>query len=164
MAATKTSQLRTAPDGEAIALVSPLATLEPLAHDHGWVRVRVEGWLPDSAAVPASGGGALSAADLRANPDAARGRTVRWDVEVLAMAAADPLRKGLNPDEPYLLVRGPGRETALSYLAIPPRLLATARAIASAAPTSATMVATVRVGRSEPAGVPILDAQVLARR
>jgi hypothetical protein len=125
--------------------------------------VRVDGWIPDTAVSPAGDRG-LSAADLRSDPDAAHGKTVRWDVQVLAMATADPLRKGLNADEPYLLVRGPGSETALAYVAIPPRLMPTARTIASEAPVQASLVATVRVGKSEPAGVPILDAQVLARR
>jgi hypothetical protein len=157
--------LRDAPDGQPFATLSPRMTLEPVAHDKGWVRVRTEGWVKETDVAPVdSTHSVLTAADLRADPEGSRGKHVRWDVEVLAMATADPLRKGLNPDEPYLLVRGPGSESALLYVAIPPRMLADARSLASLAPVAVTIAATVRVGRSEPVGIPILDAQSLARR
>lgn len=165
VAPSGTIALRDAPDGQALATLSPQSTLVPLAHDRGWVRVRAEGWVKEGEVSPTDPGRAtLSAADLRADPDGARGKVVRWDVEVLAMQTADPLRKGLNPDEPYLLARGPGNESALLYVAVPATLLATARTVASVAPTPVTLVATVRSGRSEPVGVPILDAQSLVRR
>jgi hypothetical protein len=155
-----------APDGQPFATLSPHVVLEPVARDRGWVRVRAEGWVRESEVAPVdSDRVVLSAADLRADPDGARGKHVRWDVEVLAMATADdPLRKGLNPDEPYLLVRGPGTESALLYVAIPPSLVTAACALASLAPVPIALAATVRVGRSEPVGVPILDAQSLTRR
>jgi hypothetical protein len=157
--------LRDAPDGQSLAALSPHVVLEAVARDRGWVRVRAEGWVKESDVAPVdSTRTVLSAADLRTDPDGARGKHVRWDVEVLAMATADPLRKGLNPDEPYLLARGPGVESALLYVAIPPAMLTAARALASQAPVPVTLAATVRVGRSEPVGVPILDAQSLARR
>lgn len=157
--------LRDAPDGQSLATLSPQSTLVPLAHDRGWVRVRAEGWVKETEVSPTDPARVtLSAADLRADPDGARGKVVRWDVEVLAMETADPLRKGLNPDEPYLLARGPGSESALLYVAVPPALLAAARTVASVAPTPVTLVATVRTGRSEPVGVPVLDAQSLVRR
>jgi hypothetical protein len=157
--------LRDAPDGQPFATLSPHVVLTPVARDRGWVRVRAEGWVKDGEVAPVdSDRVVLSAADLRADPDGARGKHVRWDVEVLAMATADPLRKGLNPDEPYLLVRGPGSESALLYVAIPPSLVTAARALASLAPVPIALAATVRLGRSEPVGVPILDAQSLTRR
>jgi hypothetical protein len=157
--------LRDAPDGQIVGTIGPQFSLVPLAHDRGWVRVRAEGWVKESDVATADPTHAtVSAADLRADPDGARGKTVRWDVEVLALETADPLRKGLNPDEPYLLARGPGSESALLYVAVPPGLLATARIVASRAPSPVSLVATVRSGRSEPVGVPILDAQSLVRR
>jgi hypothetical protein len=157
--------LRDVPDGRPTATLTPQSTLVPLAHDRGWVRVRAEGWVKESEVSPVDPARVeISAADLRADPDGARGKVVHWDVEVLAMQTADPLRKGLAADEPYLLVRGPGAESALLYVAVPPSLLATARTMASVAPVAVTLVATVRAGRSEPVGVPILDAQSLARR
>jgi hypothetical protein len=165
LAPTGTISLRSAPDGQAIASVGPQSPLMPVAHDRGWVRVRTEGWVRETeVAATDPSQVTISAADLRADPDGVRGKTVRWDIEVLAFATADPLRKGLNPDEPYLLARGPGSESALLYVAVPPSLLALARTVASRAPVSVSIVATVRSGRSEPVGVPILDAQSLVKR
>jgi hypothetical protein len=135
-----------------------------VARDRGWVRVRVDGWVKDDGLAPSTATvGALSAADLRADPQTARGAVVRWDVQVLALAHADVLHRDLTLDEPYLLVRGPGTENALLYVAIPPALLPAATALIAVAPVTATIVATVRNGKSAPLGVPILDAQSLAR-
>ena len=60
----------------------------------------------------------LSAADLRADPAAYHGKIVRWDVQVISVQRADPLRRGMTPDEPYLLARGPLPETGFLYVAI----------------------------------------------
>lgn len=136
-----------------------------IARDRGWVRVRMEGWVrEDSVQVSNGSSGSLSAADLRTDPQGAKGKTVRWDVQILALETADFLHKDLSPDEPYLLARGPGSESTLLYVAVPPAMLASAKTLAAAAPVSATLVATVRVGRGEPVGVPVLDAQSIARR
>ena len=135
----------------------------PLGRERGWVRVRVEGWVKAEDMVPADSSlrAALSAADLRADPEGTRGRLVRWTVQVIKLQRADPLRKGLALDEPYLLARGPGDENALLYLAVPPSLLELAKSLA---PLDEVLVtARVRNGRSEPVGVPILDLQTLVR-
>jgi SH3-like domain-containing protein len=159
-----TATLRSGPDGRTIGSVSPTAVLTPTARERGWIRVRVEGWIRESEVLPADTAlrAALSAADLRADPDGTRGKIVRWEVEMLAFQIADPLRKGLVPDEPYLLARGPGEENALLYLALPPSLVAIAKSLPALAPI--TVTARVRTGRSEPVGVPILDIQTLVRR
>jgi hypothetical protein len=157
--------LREAPEGHALATLGPLAPVTAVARDRGWVRVRIEGWVrEDSVQVSNGSTGSLSAADLRVDPQGAKGKTVKWDVQVLALETADFLHKDLSPDEPYLLARGPGSENTLLYVAVPPSMLASAKTLAAAAPVSATLVATVRVGRSEPVGVPVLDAQSIARR
>jgi len=157
--------LREAPEGHALATLGPGTPLTAIARDRGWVRVRVEGWVrEDSVQISNGSTGSLSAADLRVNPQGAKGKTVRWDVQVLALETADFLHRDLSPDEPYLLARGPGSENTLLYVAVPPSMLATAKTLAAAAPVSATLVATVRIGRSEPVGVPVLDAQSIARR
>jgi hypothetical protein len=83
-------------------------------------------------------------------------------VEFLALQSADQLRRDMVPDEPYILARGPGAENALLYLAVPPSLLDAAHALPPLAPLIIT--ARVRVGRSDPTGVPILDLVTLARR
>jgi hypothetical protein len=164
--APKGSTLRAAPDARALAVLQSGATMTPLARERGWVRVRIEGWVPEREVVPADSAlrTPLSAADLRADPAATRGKVVRWDVEVLSLQTADPLRRDFAQDEPYLLVRGPGSENAIVYLAVPPSLLATAKALASHTTPHALVTARVRNGKSEPLGVPILDLLSLARQ
>lgn len=160
----RATALADAPDGRTAATLQPGARVTPLAHDRGWVRVRVEGWVRDRDLVPGdtSMRAALSAADLRADPEGTRGKTVRWDVQVIALQHADPLRRDMAPDEPYLLARGPGSENALLYLAVPPSLLSVAQQLPSL--TDVVITARVRNGKSDPVGVPILDLLSLARR
>ncbi|MDQ2932050.1 MAG: hypothetical protein M3Y05_14715, partial [Gemmatimonadota bacterium] len=149
--------LRAAPDGIPSGTADSAARVRIVARDHGWARVQTEGWVRESELIPvdSSSVSAVSAADLRSDPDHYKGSTVRWVVQAIAVQAADPLRKGLAPDEPYLLARGPGSESSLLYLALPSTLVASARALP---PLSYIMVlARVRAGRSDPSGVPILD-------
>ena len=157
--------LRSAPGGRTLAsLPEGEATLLPLARDGGWVKVRIEGWVPESDVMPADTAlrSTLTAADLRADPEGTRGRMVRWDVEFLALRTADALRRDLAEGERFMLVRGPGAETSLLYVAVPPSLVRDAEALPELA--RLTIVARVRTGRSSPSGVPVLDLQTLARR
>jgi hypothetical protein len=149
--------LRSAPDARAIATIAPGATLVPLARERGWVRVRIEGWVPERDVAPADTmvRTGVSAADLRADPVGSRGKVLRWSVQILATQKADGLRRDLAPDETYLLARGPDHENALLYLVVPPSLIATAKAIPEL--SQAMITARVRTGRSELVGVPILD-------
>lgn len=157
-----TLPIRTAPDGRAVATLLPRGRAEIVARDRDWVRVRVEGWVRERDLIPVdSGVQMLSAADLRADPEGTRGQTVRWQVQLLAFQTADRLRRDMAPDEPYLLARGPGRENALLYLALPPSLVQTARAIPAL--SQIVVTARVRTGRSDPVGVPILDVQSIVR-
>jgi hypothetical protein len=157
-------ELRTAPTGRALAQVQPGAVLAPLARERGWVRVRFEGWVQEKDLAPAGAdlGSPVAAADLRAQGAEARGRVVRWTVQVLALQTADPLRRDLAPDETYLLARGPEQEQALLYLVIPPSLLESARSLPAL--TEAVITARVRTGKSDPAGVPVLELTSLARK
>jgi hypothetical protein len=156
--------LSTSPDGQRIGLIEPGARAIVTGRDRGWVRVRVDGWAREGDFVVADTAlrGSLSAADLRADPDGTKGRLVHWDVQVLAHQVADPLRKGLVNQEPYLLAQGPGRENALLYLAISAALATTAREIPDM--TMVTITARVRSGKSEPVGVPVLDLLSIVRR
>lgn len=158
------AMLRAGPGAQVLATLDSGARLQVLAHDRGWTRVRVEGWVKDEDLQPADSASypSLSAADLRADPQGTRGKTVRWRVQVIALQTADPLRRDLAPNEPYLLAKGPGTEDALLYLAVPPSLLATARALDPL--STVTVIARVRVGRSAASGVPILDIERIAQR
>jgi hypothetical protein len=149
--------LRGAPGGPVLGSARNGVVMTPLARERGWVRVQVEVWVPEREVVSADPAMRLSpsAADLRADPEGSRGRTVSWAVQVLALQYADPLRRDLVPDEPYLLARGPGSESALLYLAVPPSLLATAKSLPPL--SEVTVTARVRNARSEPVGVPVLD-------
>jgi hypothetical protein len=157
------AELRTAPDGSVIGTVVAPGAVLPLARERGWVRVRIEGWVRENALLPVDSTlrTSLSAADLRADPEASKGKLVRWNVEILALQRADALRRELTAGEPYLLARGPTGENAVLYLAVPPALLADAKAIAPL--TVVQIIARVRTGRSLPTNVPILDLESLSR-
>jgi hypothetical protein len=164
MSASKATKLLLAPGGAAVGELERGAIVMPLAHDHGWAKVRVEAWVPDGDLSPAdsSMGAKLSAADLRADPEATHGKTVQWDVQILSLQIADPLRPEMARDEPYLLAKGPGSEDALLYLAVPPSLLAQAKALPPL--TRVLITARVRSGHSEPVGIPILDLRSISKR
>ncbi len=162
-AVTRSTTLRTAPEAQPLAQLSPGMRVDVLARDRGWVKVRTEGWMRESDLAPADTAlrAGLSAADLRADPAGTRGKIVQWTVEFLALQTADPLRHGLADEEPYMLARGPGNENSILYLVIPPSLLSTTRALQPLSKIAVT--ARVREGRSEPVGIPILDIQSLQR-
>lgn len=156
--------LRAAPDARALATIAQGTTLVPLARERGWVRVRVEGWVAERDLAPADTAvrSAVSAADLRADPQGSKGRLVRWTVQVLARQTADPLRRDLAPDETYLLARGPAEENALLYLVVPPAMLESTKDIPAL--SDVLITARVRTGKSELVGVPILDLLTLTPR
>jgi hypothetical protein len=162
--ALRATELSRAPGAEAVARIEAGAVVEPIARDRGWVRVRVEAWVPESLMVPTDTAyrDLVTAADLRLDPAAYRGRTVRWIVQIVALQAADPLRRDLEPEEPYLLAMGPKGESAVLYLAVPPSLLAQAKSIAPMAEVLIT--ARVRTARSMPTGAPVLDLLTLTKR
>ncbi len=148
---------RAGPGGEEVGTLAAGAVAQPLARDRGWVKVRVEAWVPDSAFVPTDTGYAaeLSAADLRLKPLENRGKVLRWQVQVVGLQTADPLRRDLADGEPFLLAVGPRGENAILYVAVPPSLIEQARAIAPM--STVILTARVRNGRSQPTGAPVLD-------
>jgi hypothetical protein len=159
----RATSLRTAPGGEERAALRAGATVQTLARDGGWALVRLEGWVPerDLTIADSAADAGLTPAELRANPSAHRGKVVRWDVQVIALQRADVLRRGMTPDEPYLIARAPGVDASMVYLTIPAHLLSQARALPAL--SRASITARVREGRSEPVGVPILELVTLAR-
>ena len=166
--ATKSTPIRTAPVvgasvTPAVGQLAKGATVQVIARDRDWVRVKLEGWVRESdLAIADSTLRPLSAADVRSDPEGSRGKLVQWQVEAVALQTADPLRTGLQPGEQYLLALGPAPEKMLLYLAVPESLVTAARSLPPLA--QITVTARVRNGRSEPAGVPILDLQNLTRR
>ncbi|MDE3216872.1 MAG: hypothetical protein KGO03_10755, partial [Gemmatimonadota bacterium] len=160
---TGSAGLSAAPGMPPVATVQHGVVLTPLARDRGWVRVQLDGWMREADLTAADSTLArITAADLQANPQEYVGKVVRWTVTSLAFQTADPLRKDMQPDEPYLLARGPGEETSLLYLALPPDLVVRAKALSPMAKLVVT--ARVRTGSSQPSGVPILDVLSLTRQ
>ena len=165
---TKATVVRSAPvtgtdAPPALGQIARGATVDVIGKDHNWVRVRLEGWVRESDLVVADSTlRPLSGADVRANPAAAQGKLVRWEVEAVALQTADALRTGLQSGEQYLLALGPGVEKTLVYIVVPESLLQNARSLPPMAPI--TVIARIRNGRSDPAGVPVLDLQSLTRR
>jgi len=157
MRVPRSTVVRNAPNGVAVGQLGAGTYVVPLARSRGWVRVRAEFWVPEREVIPAdsSFGASLTAADLRADPEGTRGKTVRWEVQVLALQYADPLRRDLAEGEPYFLAKGPATEDQLLYLAIPPSLISEGRATQPL--TRLLITARVRTGRSQPVGIPILD-------
>jgi hypothetical protein len=158
------ASLRTAPGGAAVGELAQGTVVEPLARDRGWVKVRVDAWVPESLFVPADTAyrSELTAIDLRLDPDGTKGRVVRWEVQVVGLQRADPLRRDLEADEPFLLAIGPKGENVILYVAVPASLLNEAKAIPSM--QSVILTARVRTGRSRPTGAPILDLLSFVRR
>lgn len=158
------ASLRTAPGGAAVGELAQGVVVEPLARDRGWVKVRVDAWVPESLFVPAdtSYRSELTAVDLRLDPEGTKGRVVRWEVQVVGLQRADPLRRDLEADEPFLLAIGPKGENVILYVAVPAALLNEAKAIPSM--QSVILTARVRTGRSRPTGAPILDMLSFVRR
>ena len=164
VAVSRRTRILTAPTGQELGVLDSATRLVTGVSDRGWVKVTLEGWVKQADLIPLDSApiSAISAADLRTDPDKYLGRTVRWVVQVIAMQTADPLRKGLSPDEPYLLMRGPGSESSLLYVALPPSLVELAKSLKPL--STVVILAKVRVGRSEPSGVPILDLQRVVER
>ncbi len=155
--------LRLGPNGQVLGMLDSGVIVTPQARDRGWVRVRIEGWVPESHFIPADTafGATLTAADLRADPEGHRGRLVRWQVQVVGMHTADPLRRDMARDERFLLVIGPPGENATIYVTVPQRLVDDARAIPAL--SNIILTARVRTGRSNPTGAPILDMVSFAK-
>jgi hypothetical protein len=165
MTPARETSIRVAPEGDSLGAVRPGAVLQPLAREREWVRVRVEGWVRENElrAVDSLVQTRVSAADLRADPTGTRGVMVRWNVQVLSPTQrADPLRRELAENEPYVIARGPDAESALLYLAVPPSLVDVVSSITPL--TNVVITARVRTGRSAPVGVPILDLVSIVRR
>jgi hypothetical protein len=161
-AGTATTML-TAPGGNPLVGLKSGTLVTPLTVENGWTRVRLEGWVPSKDLVEANTHAAdeVSAADLRAEPEAMKGRVLHWDVEALSYQLADGLRRELN-GAPYILALGPGKERAILYISVPDSLVPAARGLTPMSRISVT--ARVRTGRSEPGGVPILDLLELSKR
>ena len=99
--------------------------------------------------------GALTPAALRADPEGARGREVRWSARFIALQRAESLRTDFTPGEPYILAREPNGEPGFVYIAVPPGQLGAVRRLLPLQQFS--FVARVRTAKSPLMGHPVLE-------
>ena len=153
--------LRTAPDGDTLALVRGETTVQVLERRGPWARVHLEGWARASELVPPHPDSVadLDIATLRANPDRYVGRRVHWTVRFISLEEAEPERTDFYEGERFILARAPDPAEGFVYLAVPPDLLDQVRQLEPLAPVE--VLARVRTGRSALMGVPVLDLQAI---
>jgi hypothetical protein len=149
------ADMRTAPQGDALAQLPAETPIHVLESRGGWTRVRVDGWVPSSAVRA----GSLSEVDpdvVAAAPAGTFiGRTVRWTLEHVALQQADAWRPDFTPGEWYDLARVPGSDGRYVYLVIPERMLEEFRGMSPF--RTLRIEGTVRTGQSALTGTPIVE-------
>lgn len=148
-------EMRTAPQGDALAQLPAETPVHVLESRGGWTRVRVDGWVP----TPAVRAGSLSEVDpdvVAAAPAGTFiGRTVRWTLEHVALQQADAWRPDFTAGEWYDLARIPGSGGRYVYLVVPERMLEEFRGMSPF--QTLRIEGTVRTGQSALTGTPIVD-------
>lgn len=148
-------EMRSAPEGGAVAQIPAETPIQVLESRGGWTRVRVDGWVPTSAVRA----GSLSEVDpdvVAAAPAGTFiGRTVRWTLEHVALQQADAWRPDFTPGEWYDLARVPGSDGRYVYLVIPERMLEEFRGMSPF--RTLRIEGTVRTGQSALTGTPIVE-------
>lgn len=109
-----------APEGSQYGTLQMGASARVVGRSGDWARVQLEGWVRESDLTPGSAVslGAVTAAEVRADPPRYVGRTVDWRVELIAVQTADELRIEIPKGRPYLLTRGPLPEPGFVYVTV----------------------------------------------
>jgi hypothetical protein len=147
------------PAGDTVARVPPGASVEVVAREGNWARVRIEGWIPTGALAAATDAATgvlldISREDLRQGGDLYHGRVVEWSIQFISLQQAERFRTDFAEGEPFILARGPAEDAGFVYLAVPPDRLAEAQRL--------TPLQRIRVrGRVRSASSPLTDAPVL---
>ena len=123
------------PDSGAVTTLPAGTPARVIGRSGAWVRVQVEGWVPEADVKPAQAGvlAGITAAEVRATPEKFVGQTLDWRLQIIAVQLADELRPEMPSGQPYLLTRGPLPEAGFVYVMIPPDRVAEFRALAGAA-------------------------------
>lgn len=155
-----------APDGDTLARAAGGAEIEVLAREGNWARVRVEGWTWMPRAEGAAGGeaeapGGLTPEELKAAPEAHRGRVVAWILQFVSLERAERVRTDFYEGEPFLLCRYGGPEGSFVYVAVPPERLTEVEGLVPL--ESLAVTGRVRTGSSALTGTPILDLLAMER-
>lgn len=110
------------PAGDTLARVHQGGTVEVLARDGEWARVRVEGWTFTAGISGDDGEGGilrdLPRSDLARDPARYRGRLVEWSIQFIALQQAERFRTDFIEGESFILARGPGDDAGFVYVAV----------------------------------------------
>ena len=151
------TQLFVTPGATAVGALQPGLSGRVLARSGDWVRVQLEGWVR-AADLQNSTAGVLrgvTAEEIRADPGRYIGKTVEWQVQLIAVQTADELRPEMPSGQPYLLTRGPLPESGFVYVMIDPAQADRFRALA---PLQAlTIRAVVRASRTKYLETPVVE-------
>jgi hypothetical protein len=156
----------TQPAGDTLARIRQGASVEVLAREGDWARVRVDGWT-FTAALPAGDTSTAVLRDigrdeLRRDPERYRGRLVEWTVQFISLQHAERFRTEFLEGEPFILARGPDDDAGFVYLAVPAEQLADVQRLAPL--QRIRIVGRVRVARSPLTEAPVLDLLEITRR
>lgn len=148
------------PAGDTLARLAPGASVQVLAREGEWTRVRVEGWtfgasLGQADSVAAGVLRDVPADSLATHPELFRGRMVEWSIQFIALQQAERFRRDFIEGEPFILARGPGDEAGFVYVAVPPERVEEIRRLAPL--QRVRILARIRNARSELTGAPVLD-------
>lgn len=118
-------------EGEPLGTLMAGTPARVLTRSGNWVRIQVDGWVPDSALKLTDDRVlvGVTQAEVRADPARYTGQVVEWRVQFLAIQRADELRPEIPPGSAYLLTRGPLPEPGFVYVILPPEKLAQFRTL-----------------------------------
>jgi hypothetical protein len=124
-------------------------------------------WIPEAGAdaPPAAEAEPLpdaTPASVRADPAAARGRRVSWELQFISLERADRVRTEFYEGEPFLLTRPSDGGGGFVYVAVPPDRLGEVEDLTPL--ERIRVVGRVRTGASALTGSPILDLVEVERR
>jgi hypothetical protein len=151
------TQLFVTPGSTAVGALQPGLSGRVLARSGDWVRVQLEGWVR-AADLQNSTAGVLrgvTAEEIRADPGRFVGKTVEWQVQLIAVQTADELRPEMPSGQPYLLTRGPLPESGFVYVMIDPAQADRFRALAPL--QGLTIRAVVRASRTKYLETPVVE-------
>jgi hypothetical protein len=149
--------LLSAPGADTLGRLRGGTSAEVIEERAGWLRVRLEGWVPVDAPLQVRRGTEtdLGLLAVREDPDRHRGAVVRWRVQYIGLQRADSLRSDMPRGQPYLLARDPGGAVGFVYVTVPQQLLP---AVTGLAPLQRIEIrGRVVTGRSPLTGHPILE-------
>lgn len=158
--------VRATPAGDSLARLSGGRSVQVLAREGDWTRVRVEGWVFSAALGTADTSGAvlvdISRDSLQSRPERFRGRLVEWTVQFISIQEAERFRTDFLEGEPFMLARGPGEESGFVYVAVPQEELAAVRNLNPL--QRVRIVARVRTVRSSLTEAPVVELVEILRR